>query len=236
MRVLIVEDERRLAEALAQIMCGQKYLTDVVDNGEDALHYVLNDEYDVMVLDAMLPKRSGFDVVKVMREKKNVTPVIMLTAKDEVGDKIRGLDCGADDYMTKPFAPEELLARVRALSRRRGEVVLDELGYGDLQLSLSTSTLSCGEKSVRLGFKEVEVLRILLGAPHGTTPKEELILKVWGANSNAEDNNVEAYISFLRKKFFFLNSRVGIETIRKVGYRLTDEAEAGQFSAGGKIE
>lgn len=233
MRILIVEDEIRLAEALEQIMCGQKYLTDVVHNGEDGLHYALNDEYDVMVLDAMLPKVSGFDVVKEMRAAKNVTPVIMLTAKDEVCDKIRGLDCGADDYMTKPFAPEELLARVRALSRRRGEVILDELSYGDLRLDLSANTLFCSEKSVRLGFKEVEVLRILLSSPNGITTKEDLIVKVWGANSNAEDNNVEAYISFLRKKFYFLGSAAGIETIRKVGYRLTtQETEISAITGG----
>lgn len=225
MRILIVEDEIRLAQALGQIMKEQKYAADIVHNGMDGFDYAMSGQYDVVVLDVMLPGYSGFEVVKKMRGAKNATPVILLTAKDEVSDKIQGLDCGADDYMTKPFVPEELLARIRALSRRQGEVIMDELNFSDLKLNLSANTLYCGAKSVRLGFKEFEVLRILISNPLTITSKEELITKVWGGDSDAEDNNVEAYISFLRKKLFFLGSGVGIETIRKVGYRLEEQTK-----------
>ncbi len=220
MRVLIVEDEVRLADALGQIMSEHKYATDIVYNGEDGLIYALSGQYDVIVLDVMLPKRSGFEVVRELRKQKNATPVLLLTARDEITDKVTGLDYGADDYMTKPFAPEELLARIRAVSRRQGDVVLKELTFADLKLNLSTYDLHREEKSVHLGFKEFEVLKILMSNPKMVVPKEDLITKVWGAESHAEDNNVEAYISFLRKKFFFLGSKVSIGTIRKVGYRL----------------
>lgn len=223
MRVLIVEDEVRLAEALGQIMKENKYASDVVYDGQDGLDYALSGQYDVVILDVMLPKRNGFDVVKEMRKQKNATPVILLTARDELSDKVTGLDCGADDYMTKPFEPEELLARCRALSRRQGDVVLDELVFDDLKLNLSANTLHCGAKSVHLGFKEFEVLKLLMLNPKTIVPKEELITKVWGTDSNAEDNNVEAYISFLRKKFFYLGSRVIVGTVRKVGYKLEVE-------------
>lgn len=224
MRVLIVEDEIRLSEALAQIMIEKKYLVDIVHDGESGLSYAQSGLYDVIVLDVMIPKMNGFDVVKTMRQQKNTTPVLLLTAKDEITDKVIGLDCGADDYMTKPFAPEELLARLRALSRRQGDVVLEELTFADLTLNLSNNSLYKGAKSVHLGFKEFEVLKILMSNPKQIIPKEELILKVWGSESGAEDNNVEAYISFLRKKFFFLGSAVNIGTIRKVGYRLEAES------------
>lgn len=220
MRVLIVEDEVRLADALGQIIAEQKYATDIVYNGEDGLDYALSGQYDVIVLDVMLPKRNGFEVVQELRKQKNTTPVLLLTAKDEITDKVTGLDCGADDYMTKPFAPEELLARIRALSRRQGDVMLDELTFADLRLNLSTYDLYRGEKSLHLSFKEFEVLKILMANPKMVVPKEDLLTKVWGVESHAEDNNVEAYISFLRKKFFFLGSKVSISTIRKVGYRL----------------
>lgn len=220
MRVLIVEDEVRLAEALVQIMEEQKYQADMVHDGSDGLLYALSGEYDIIVLDVMLPKRDGFSIVKELRANKIATPVLMLTARDDVRDKITGLDQGADDYMTKPFVPEELLARIRALSRRQGEVVVENMGYADLTLDLSTNDLWCGAKSVHLGFKEFEILKILIANSKAIVSKETLISKVWGNNSEAEDNNVEAYISFLRKKFFFLGSKVGIGTVRKVGYRL----------------
>lgn len=223
MRILIVEDEVRLAEALGQIMTEQKYMTDIVHDGAVGLDYALGNEYDVIVLDVMLPHKNGFDIVREMRAAKNATPVILLTARDETTDKIKGLDSGADDYMTKPFEPEELLARIRALSRRQGEVVLEEVTYADLTLNLSDYMLSAGGKSVHLGFKEFEVLRLLMANPNMVISKESLINKIWGAESEAEDNNVEAYISFLRKKFFFLGSKVGIGTLRKVGYRLEVE-------------
>ncbi|WP_296628156.1 response regulator transcription factor [uncultured Negativibacillus sp.] len=222
MRVLIVEDEKRLAQALGQIMEEQRYNVDMVYDGQDGLDYGLSGQYDVIVLDVMLPKMDGFSVVKKLRENNISVPVLMLTARDEISDKVTGLDCGADDYMTKPFSPEELLARIRALSRRQGDVVLEDIHWADLTLKLSSRTLHCGAKSVSLGFKEFEVLKLLLANPKGIVSKEELIVKVWGSDSNAEDNNVEAYISFLRKKFFYLGSRAGIGTVRKVGYHLEE--------------
>lgn len=224
MNILIVEDEVRLAEALAQIMTEQKYSVDVVHDGEDGLAYAESGLYDVVVLDVMLPKRSGFEVVRALRGKKIATPVLLLTARDEISDKVTGLDCGADDYMTKPFSPEELLARVRALARRQGDVVLEEMTFSDVTLNLSAYTLECGAKSVHLGFKEFEVMRLLMGNPSMIVPKDDLITRVWGTESGAEDNNVEVYISFLRKKLFFLGSRVNIGTVRKVGYRLEEDA------------
>lgn len=224
MNILIVEDEIRLAEALAQIMTEKKYSVDVVHDGEDGLAYAESGLYDVVVLDVMLPKRSGFEVVRALRGKKIATPVLLLTARDEISDKVTGLDCGADDYMTKPFSPEELLARVRALARRQGDVVLEEMTFSDVTLNLSAYTLECGAKSVHLGFKEFEVMRLLMGNPSMIVPKDDLITRVWGTESGAEDNNVEAYISFLRKKLFFLGSKVNIGTVRKVGYRLEEDA------------
>ena len=158
--------------------------------------------------------------MRELRAGKLSTPVLLLTARDEISDKVSGLDCGADDYMTKPFVPEELLARIRALSRRQGDVLPENLSFTDLTLNLSTYDLTCGAKSVHLGYKEFEVMRILMASPHMVIQKEDLITRVWGIESGAEDNNVEAYISFLRKKIFFLGSKVTVGTIRKIGYRL----------------
>ena len=220
MRILIVDDEVRLAEALGQIMTQNKYIADIVNDGEAGYDYAMSGIYDVIILDVMLPKMNGFDIVRKMRENNEKTPVILLTAKDEIADKVTGLDCGADDYLTKPFSPEELLARVRALSRRQGEIVSNELKFGDLVLNQSANTLFCSAKSIRLGLKEFEILRLLMSNPNSIVTKEDLLLKVWGSDSNAEDNNVEVYISFLRKKFFFLGSTVTIETVRKIGYHL----------------
>ena len=220
MRVLIVEDERRLAEALGQIMAEQRYQTDVVYDGADGLDYALTEQYDVIVLDVMLPKLDGFEVASRLRHAHVSTPILMLTARDEMPDKIAGLDHGADDYMTKPFDIGELLARVRALTRRQGEVIGEQLTAGDLTLELSTRRLRQGDKSVRLGFKEFDVLRQLMVHPRAVVPKEDIIARVWGLDSDAEDNNVEVYISFLRKKLSFLESNVSIGTVRKVGYYL----------------
>ncbi|GHV27639.1 DNA-binding response regulator [Clostridia bacterium] len=220
MRVLIVEDEQRLAQALEQILKGQKIQSDVVYNGRDGLDYAKLGQYDLILLDVMLPGMNGFDVARQLRQDKFSTPILMLTAHDEVSSKVRGLDCGADDYMTKPFASDELLARVRAMTRRRGEVILETCGFADLTLNISTNFLQCGARSVKLSFKEFEIIKLLIASGEAITPKEELITRVWGADSSAEDNNVEAYISFIRKKLHYLGSAVGIETVRKVGYRL----------------
>ena len=223
MQILIIEDEKRLADALGQIMQEARYQADIVYDGRDGLAYASSGDYDVIVLDVMLPGMDGFEVVHHLRESKISTPVIMLTALDDVKNKITGLDSGADDYMTKPFVPEELLARIRALSRRQGEVILEELTFDDLTLNLSSNDLSCKNKSIHLGYKEFEILKILMSNPKILISKETLIVKVWGAESAAESNNVEAYISFLRKKFHYLDSKVTIGTVRKVGYRLESE-------------
>ncbi len=222
MKVLIVEDEVRLADALGQIMKEQHYQADIVYNGIDGLSCGLSGEYDVIVLDVMLPGENGFQVVKKLREARIQTPVLMLTARDDIQDKVTGLDRGADDYMTKPFIPEELLARIRALSRRQGEVIIEEMKFGDLTLTLSANDLCCGTKSIHLGYKEFEVLKILMSNSGRIVSKETLISRVWGSDSDAEDNNVEAYISFLRKKLNFVGSSVEISTLRKVGYRLEE--------------
>ena len=220
MQVLVVDDEKRLADALAHLIQEEKYHVDVVYDGRDGLDYALSGIYDVVVLDVMLPHIDGFEIVRQMREKKLTTPVIMLSARDTVNDKIHGLNSGADDYMTKPFAPEELIARIKALTRRQGEVIMNELDFADLKLNLTEFALYCRDKSIHLGFKEFEVLRILMLNSKSVVLKEDLIRKVWGPVSDAEDNNVEAFISFLRKKLLFVKSKVVITTIRKVGYKL----------------
>ena len=225
MRILIVEDEQRLAEALGQIMAEQRYLADLVYDGADGLDYALTGQYDAIILDVMLPKVDGFEVARRLRCAHISTPILMLTARDEMPDKIAGLDHGADDYMTKHFDIGELLARVRALTRRQGEVIGEQLTAGDLILELSTRCLRCGAKSVRLGFKEFDILRLLMQHSRSVVPKEDIISRVWGLESDAEDNNVEVYISFLRKKLTFLSSCVAIGTVRKVGYYLEVPAE-----------
>ncbi len=220
MRILIVEDETHLAEALEQILAEQRYQVDVVHDGADALDYGLTGQYDAILLDVMLPKVDGFEVARRLRDAHISTPILMLTARDEVNAKISGLDCGADDYMTKPFDSGELLARVRALTRRQGEVIGNTITKGDLTLRLDARCLTCGDTSVRLGFKEFEILQLLMSSFHYVVPKEDIISKVWGLESEAGDNNVEVYISFLRKKLSFLHSQATIETVRKVGYFL----------------
>ncbi|WLD86947.1 response regulator transcription factor [Stomatobaculum sp. F0698] len=223
MTILLVEDEDRLAAALIELFHSEKYLADHADNGEDGLYAALQKDYDVIVLDVMLPKMDGFAVVHALRRAGKKTPVLMLTARDEIRDKIEGLDQGADDYMTKPFVPEELLARVRALSRRQGEVLLDELRFGDLCLSLATNELSTPGQSVRLAFKEAELLKLLIANKGVILSKETILRKLWGDESDAVENNVEAYVSFLRKKLSFLRSSVKIQAIRRQGYLLLEE-------------
>ncbi|MDD6651626.1 MAG: response regulator transcription factor [Eggerthellales bacterium] len=220
MQVLLVEDDRRLAAALKQILEENQYQVDAVEDGQAGLDYALTGIYDVIVLDIMLPKMDGFQVISNLRRNNISTPTLLLTARDSVSDKIHGLDSGADDYMTKPFSPAELMAHLRALTRRRGEVTFETLTYEDLTLDLNSFDLSCGEESIHLSFKEFSIAKILMSNPGLVISKDTLIAKVWGTETSAEDNNVEAYISFLRKKLRFLNSSVTIETIRKAGYRL----------------
>ena len=225
MRILIVEDETRLAETLRQLMEDQRYQADMVGDGADGVDYGLTGQYDLIILDVMLPKVDGFEVARRLRSAHFSTPILMLTARDDISDKIGGLDCGADDYMTKPFDSGELMARVRALTRRQGEVLGDVLKVGDLSLECSSRLLRVGERSVRLGFKEFEVMRLLMVNSRAVVSKETLIAKIWGLDSEAEDNNVEVYISFLRKKLAYLGSRIAISTVRKVGYYLEHPGE-----------
>lgn len=225
MNILIVEDEKRLADALSHILLEQKYMVDVVYDGAEGLDYAISGIYDCIILDIMLPAINGFDVCLELRRKKITTPVLMLTAKDTISDKVRGLDAGADDYMTKPFSPEELLARVRVLTRRRGEVILDEIKYYDITLHLDKSTLTCDKslKSIHLNYKECELLKMFLIKPEVIISKQDIITRIWGYDSDAGDNNVEAYISFLRKKLTFVASTVEIVAIKKLGYKLTSK-------------
>lgn len=224
MKILIVDDEVKLADALGELFRRNKFLTDVVYDGEDGYFYAKKGDYDVVVLDVMLPKMDGFEVVERLRKSKINVPVLMLTAKEDVSSRVRGLDCGADDYLTKPFAAEELLARVRALTRRQTEMVFDELTYCDILLNTSNYTLSCGQKTVSLGAKEYEIMRLLLSNPTQVISKDTIISKVWGLDSDITENNVEAYMSFLRKKLNFLGSKVTISTKRLLGYYLEMES------------
>lgn len=221
MRILIVEDELHLAEALTQILKKNNYTVDAVNDGESGLDNALSNIYDLILLDIMLPKMDGINILKKLRKEGISTPVILLTAKGEISDKVMGLDSGADDYLAKPFATEELLARIRAMSRRKGEVLPDNtLKFGDIELNTANLKLSKGSKDVKLILKESELLEFLIARKNTVTSKELIIEKIWGFDSEVEHNHVEVYISFLRKKLAFLNSEVAINTVRGVGYVL----------------
>ena len=221
MRILVVEDEVRLASTLQDLLEMNSYVADVCHDGETGLDNALSDIYDVIILDVMLPRLDGFTVLRRLRAAGNTTPVLMLTARSEVTDRVEGLDCGADYYLTKPFEPRELLACIRALTRRQPELRnTDLLEYSDLSLDKSSFTLSCGGRNVRLSRKEFDMMELLMLNRDIVLTKETLLLKIWGYESDAEDNNVEVYISFLRKKLEHLHSRVKIRTIRMVGYLL----------------
>ena len=221
MKLLLVEDEKQLSEALQQILIKNKYSVDAVYNGEEGLLYALSDVYDVIILDIMLPKLSGIEILKSIRKKGISTPVILLTAKATIEDKILGLDCGADDYLPKPFSTEELLARLRALTRRSGGFINENtLEFSDIKLNLSTYDMEVGDNSITLTQKEFEILRYFMQRPKSVVSKDDLITKLWGYDSDIEYNNIEVYISFLRKKLDYVESNVKITTIRRVGYRL----------------
>ena len=221
MRVLIVEDEVRLASTLQDLLELNGYTADVCHDGEAGLDNALSAIYDVILLDVMLPKMDGFTVLRRLRAEGNATPVLMLTARSELSDRVEGLDCGADYYLTKPFEPKELLACIRALTRRQPELRnTDVLEYGDLKLIKNSFTLSCGDRSLRLSRKEFDMMELLMLNRELVITKENLLLKIWGYESDAEDNNVEVYVSFLRKKLEHLHSTVKIKTIRMVGYCL----------------
>ena len=222
MRILIIEDNKRLNEALCEILRSQKYMVDSVCDGNDGYAYASSGIYDCIILDIMLPHLNGFDLCYKLRQERISTPILMLTARDSVPDKVKGLDLGADDYMTKPFNTEELLARIRTLCRRKGEVVLNELSFGDVIFDLNKSTLRLENmaEGVRLSFKEAEIMKIFLSRPEIIIPKEEIITKVWGYDADIGDNNVETYISFLRKKLLFIHSSIEIVSLKKLGYRI----------------
>ena len=220
MNVLVVEDERNLADAICEILKAEGMKTDVTYDGTTALTLAKSGMYDAIVLDFMLPGMSGLDVVRETRRAGISTPVLMLTARTSTSDKVDGLDAGADDYMTKPFETPELLARLRALTRRTGDVVIEEASFGDLRLDLTTHDLRCDDKSVHLSGKEFEVMRMLMSSNARVVSKQDLLMRVWGGSAEASENSVEAYISFLRKKMNHLHSKVQITTLRMLGYRL----------------
>lgn len=223
MRVLLVEDEGGLSQALTEIFKKNRINIDAVLTGTDGLEYAESKIYDVIILDIMLPGIDGITILKTLRENHNNVPVILLTAKDEVSDKIAGLDAGADDYLTKPFSTDELLARVRALSRRKGDVKNDSTTFCDLTLSKKNCELqSAAGDAIKLSLKEYQILDLLFEHPHQIITKEQLIEKIWGGDSNAEYNNVEVYISFIRKKIENLKVGVRIRTARGIGYSLED--------------
>ncbi|RKN75865.1 response regulator transcription factor [Paenibacillus ginsengarvi] len=221
MRILIVEDEVNLAEALSHLLRKHHYSVDAVHDGQAGLDNAFSGIYDLLLLDIMLPGLDGVSILKTIRAQGLPTPVIMLTAKGEIPDKIAGLDHGADDYVAKPFNTDELLARIRAALRRKGEVMPEDgLRFGDIELNTANLKLTCKGKELKLILKECELLELLMMRKQAVTSKEQMIEKLWGFDSEAEHNNVEVYISFLRKKLAFLHSSVRINTLRGVGYVL----------------
>ena len=221
MRILLVEDEKQLSEALQQILIKNKYTVDAVYNGDEGLEYDLTGVYDVIILDIMLPKLNGIEILKMIRKRKISTPVILLTAKSSVEDKILGLDSGADDYLPKPFSIDELLARLRALTRRSGDFINENvLEFSDIRLNLSTYEMEVNDNSITLTQKEFDILKYFMQRPKLVVSKDDLITKLWGFDSDIDYNNIEVYISFLRKKLAYVESNVKITTIRRVGYRL----------------
>lgn len=222
MRILIVEDEKRMAQALCQILQHENYDVDLCDNGLDGLNSIESNLYDLVVLDVMLPYKNGFDIAKEARGKGIKTPILMLTAKSDVDDKVNGLDCGADDYLTKPFMTKELLARIRALLRRNFNSVDGVLKFGDISLDTGTAMLSCitNSQSVRLSEKEYRLMEYLISNNGQILTREQLALKVWGYECDAEYNNVEVYMSFTRKKLAFIGAATEIKAVRGIGYEL----------------
>ena len=226
MRILIVEDEVRLAQTLADLLKRQGYTADICHDGVSGLDNAASGIYDLILLDAMLPGMDGFTLLRQLRGDGHTVPVLMLTARSDVTDRVHGLDSGADYYLTQPFEPQELLACIRLLLRRGGgeSRLDDDLKCGDLRLESGTFTLNCQERSVRLSRREYDLMELLMRNGAQIVTKEQLLLKVWGYDSDAEDNNVEVYISFLRRKLTHLHSAVRIKTIRLVGYCLEVES------------
>ena len=219
MKILIIEDEKILADSLKTLLEGKGFEVEAVYDGETGKEYAELGIYDLPILDVMMPKMDGYEVERQVRSKRCSTPILMLTAKSEVEDRIKGLNSGADYYLTKPFDTAELLACINALLRRQGNQV-DELVFGNTSLDLSSGKLICGEKSVRLSAKEFDVMRLLMQSKDRNLSKEALLARVWGYDSNAVENHVEVYIGFLRKKLRSIGSDISIEAIRRLGFHL----------------
>ena len=222
MKILIIEDEKLLADSLRTMLESKGFQVEAVYDGETGADYAELGIYDLLILDVMMPGLNGYQVARKVRSQRLGTPILMLTAKSGLEDRIEGLNAGADYYLTKPFDMRELLACINALLRRQGSQV-DELVYGNTALDLATSMLVCGEKSVRLSAKEFDVMRLLLQYKGNNLSKEIILAKVWGYDSNAVENNVEVYVGFLRKKLRSIGSNVKIEALRRLGYHLEVE-------------
>ena len=220
MRLLLAEDERDLADALEAMLKHNNYSVDTVDNGQDALDYLMLDDYDGAILDVMMPKMDGVTVVKKLRENKKNTPVLLLTAKSEVEDKVYGLDSGADDYLTKPFVIKELLARVKSMTRRQATFTSNVLELGNISLSKYTFKLSTDKDKVRLSNKEYQMMKMLMRNPGNVIQTEQFLERIWGYDSDSEINVVWVNISYLRKKLKALDANIQIKATRNVGYTL----------------
>ena len=222
MRLLLAEDEQDLSKALCAILKHNNYSVDAVYDGQDALDYGLSENYDGIILDIMMPKKNGIEVLTELRKSGVDTPVLILTAKGEVDDKILGLDSGADDYLTKPFAMGELLARIRALTRRKADFTPNLLSSGNLSLNRETFELSVEDESIRLGNKEFQMMEMLMSNPGRLISTEQFMEKIWGYETEAEINVVWVYISYLRKKLASLKASLEIKAVRGVGYTLEE--------------
>ena len=218
--ILIVEDNKEIGILLCDFLRKENYTVSVAQTGEKALELYEKYGAKVIVLDIMLPGMDGYKVLEKLRSARNMAPVLMLTARSELADRVRGLDAGADYYLTKPFATEEFLACLRTVLRRHGDIAPDTLSFGDLILTPSTPVFICGENSVSLSARELELMSLLIQNSSQYLPKETILLKVWGYDANVNSNSVEAYISFLRKKLSLLGSCVSICVMRNIGYKL----------------
>ena len=219
MKILIIEDEKLLADSLEELLKTRGFETQTVYDGKSGLEYALLGIYDLLILDVMLPGLDGFQVAKKLRAEKCGTPILMLTARSGLDDRIEGLDAGADYYLAKPFDSRELLSCINALLRRQGSQV-DELSFGNTSLDLASGTLICEKETIRLSAKEFEIMRLLLQNPARNLSKETILAHVWGYDSNAVENHVEVYVGFLRKKLSAIRSNVSIVAIRRLGYHL----------------
>ncbi|MBQ8131620.1 MAG: response regulator transcription factor [Bacilli bacterium] len=228
MRILVVEDEAKIADAIAARLKKEQYSVDISYDGEEGEYNALTGIYNLVILDVMLPFKNGFEILKEMKEESIDSKVIMLTAKGELDDKLKGLTSGADDYMTKPFHMEELVARVNIQLRKEGSgVVKDYIEYSDIQLNLKKSTLTCTttNESIEVGAKELLILEYFLNNQDIVISKEQIYDKVWGIERDTESNNLEAYLSFIRKKLRSIGSKVNIKVLRNIGYKLEDKDE-----------